>query len=148
IPTTVRVQSDPTKSGKGITIAVIDAGFYPHPDLTKPFNRILAYHDVTRPESTLNAKRSPESWDWHGTQTCVAAAGNGFLSNGIYKGLASKANVVLVKVSNRGKITEENIARGLDWVLMNKDQYNIRIASISLGGDNDVPYKENLVDQL
>lgn len=148
IPTAVRLQADVNKSGKGITIAVIDAGFYPHPDLTKPFNRILAYHDVTIPESTLNAKRSPKSWDWHGTQTCVAAAGNGFLSNGTYRGLASNANVVLVKVSDCGKITEENIARGLDWVLKNKDNYNIRIASISLGGDNDVPYKENLVDQL
>ncbi|MCI0446283.1 S8 family serine peptidase [bacterium] len=148
IPTPVRLQADVTKSGKGITIAVIDAGFYPHPDLTKPVNRILAYHDVTMPESNLNAKRSPESWDWHGTQTCVAAAGNGYLSDGKYRGLASEANVVLVKVSDRGKITEENIARGLDWVLKNKENYNIRIASISLGGDKDVSYKENLVDQL
>jgi len=148
IPTPVRLNADPIKSGKGITIAVIDAGFYPHPDLTKPVNRILAYHDVTMHDSSLNAKRSPESWDWHGTQTCVAAAGNGYLSDGTYRGLASKANVVLVKVSDRGKITEENIARGLDWVLKNKEKYNIRIASISLGGDNDVSYKENVVDQL
>jgi serine protease AprX len=148
IPTLTRLHADSGKSGKGITIAVIDAGFYPHPDLTKPFNRILAYHDVTMPDSNLDAKRSPESWDWHGTQTSVAAAGNGYLSGGVYKALAPRANVVLVKVSDRGKITEENIARGLEWVLKNKDHYNIRIASISLGGDNDVSYKENFVDQL
>jgi serine protease AprX len=148
IPTPIRLHADVKRSGKGITIAVIDAGFYPHPDLTKPVNRILAYHDVTNAEFTLNTKRPPESWDWHGTQTSVAAAGNGYLSNGKYQGLASKANVVLVKVSDRGKITEENIARGLAWVLKNKETYNIRIASISLGGDNDVSYKENVVDQL
>jgi len=148
IPTTVRLDADPDLTGRGVTIAFLDAGFYPHPDLTKPHNRILAYHDVTDPDAALEERKRPESWDWHGTQTSVSAAGNGFLSERIYRGIASDANVVLVKVSERGKITEQNIARGLQWVINNKDNYDIRIVSISLGGDQDVPYRENEVDQL
>ncbi len=79
--------------------------------------------------------------------TSVAAAGNGHLSNGAYRGLASDARVVLVKVSDNGRITESNIERGLRWVTENKELYNIRIVSISLGGDQDVSYLTNAVDQ-
>ncbi|MCI0414187.1 S8 family serine peptidase [bacterium] len=145
IPTSVRMNVDPELSGKGITIAFLDSGFHPHPDLTTPVDRIIAYHDVTQPDARL--EDSPKEWDWHGTMTSVAAAGNGSLSDGVYRGLAHEAGVVLVKVSDRGKITEENIARGLDWVIKNKDICNIRVVSISLGGDEDVPYKDNIVDQ-
>ena len=33
--------------GRGVTIAFLDAGFYAHPDLTQPANRILKYVNVT-----------------------------------------------------------------------------------------------------
>ena len=33
LPTRIRLHADPRFSGKGITIALADAGFYPHPDL-------------------------------------------------------------------------------------------------------------------
>ena len=148
IPTPVRLNAEFDLNGDGITIAFLDSGFFPHPDLIKPVNRIVAYQDVTRPDATLGSLRIPESYDWHGTMTSVAAAGNGYLSDGIYRGLASAANVVLVKVSDRGRITEENIAKGLDWVIQNKDLYHIRVVSISLGGEEDVSYRHNFVDQL
>lgn len=129
-------------------MAFLDSGFYPHPDLTMPVNRIIAFHDIAEPERILDAGERPGDSDWHGTMTSVAAAGNGYLSSRIYRGLAYESNVVLVKVSENGKISEENIARGLEWVIRNKDNYNIRIASISLGGKEDVSYKHNRVDQL
>src|SRR5215208_3487122 len=147
LPTLVRLASDSHHMGKGVTIAFIDSGFYPHPDLTEPANRIIAYEDVTQPGASIRAGGKPESWDWHGTQTSVVAAGNGHLSDGIYRGLAPDAQLVLVKVSDRGRITEENIARGINWAIENKDRYGIRVVSLSLGGDEDVPYKDNIVDQ-
>jgi serine protease AprX len=147
LPNPVRLASDDRYTGKGVTIAFIDSGFYPHPDLTEPVNRIQAFEDVTCPGAKFSGDREPKSWDWHGTQTSVVAAGNGHLSEGIYRGLAPDAQIVLAKVSEHGKITEENIARGLKWVIDNKERYNIRVVSISLGGDEDVPYKDNLVDQ-
>ncbi len=148
LPTPERLDAHSEHSGKGITIAFLDSGFYPHPDLTEPVNRIVAFRDVTQSRSSLNARRPPKGWMWHGTQTSVVAAGNGFLSDGVYRGLASDARVVLVKVGAGGKITEKNIARGLRWVIENKDRYNIRVISISLGGDDDIPYQENVVDQV
>jgi len=40
LPTRLRLHADPRFSGKGITIALVDAGFYPHPDMVQPRNRI------------------------------------------------------------------------------------------------------------
>jgi serine protease AprX len=148
IPTPLRLNADLKATGDGITIAFLDSGFYPHPDLTEPANRIVAYHDVTQPNAVLDEQRVPENWDWHGTMTSVSAVGNGYLSAGIYCGLACESKVVLVKVSRSGQISEENIALGLRWVIDHKDLYNIRVVSISLGGDEDVPFMDNIVDRL
>jgi serine protease AprX len=147
IPTALRLQADTERTGRGVTIAMIDSGFYLHPDLAEPANRILATADVTQPDVRYELNGRPHDWDWHGTQTSVVAAGNGRLSDGAYKSLAPEAHVVLVKASDRGKITEGNIARGFEWVTKNKERYNIRVVSISLGGDDDVPFETNIVDQ-
>jgi serine protease AprX len=147
LPTCLRLGLDPSRTARGVTIALLDSGFYPHPDLTQPVNRIVAYRDVTRPSARLDPADAPENWDWHGTMTSVAAAGNGYLSNGVYRGLASEASVVLVKVGDAGRITERNIERGLRWVIANRERYGIRVVSISLGGDEDVSYRHNAVDQ-
>jgi serine protease AprX len=147
IPTTVRLNADPQYSGKGVTVAFLDSGFYPHPDVVTPVNRVVAYEDLTGERRDLFATGSVESWQWHGTQTSVAAAGNGQLCNGVYRGLAHEAELVLVKVSERGRITEEQIAAGIRWVIANRDRYNIRVLNISLGGDEDVPCSKSIVDQ-
>lgn len=132
IPIVSRVDGDPALTGDGVTIAFLDSGFYPHPDLIEPTNRILKYVDIDRPGG-LDPNRPPEGSDWHGTQTAVVAAGNGHLSGGIYRGIASGASLVLVKVGERGRITEASIARGLEWVIENRERHRIRVVSISLG---------------
>jgi serine protease AprX len=147
VPTPLRLGIDSDRTARGVTIAFLDSGFYPHPDLTQPVSRIVAYKDIANPRTTLNPDKMPEESDWHGTMTSVAGAGNGYLSDGLYRGLASEAHLVLVKVSENGKITEPNIERGVRWVIKNKERYNIRVVSISLGGDQDVSYTTNAVDQ-
>jgi subtilisin family serine protease len=139
IPTGVRLNADPQFTGKGVTIAFLDSGFYPHPNLSE---RIRFYKDIARERLSLNADDPTESWQWHGTQTSVVAAGKG-----IYKGLAHDAQVVLVKVSENGRITEENIARGIKWIIENRECFNIRVLNISLGGDEDVPCTKSIIDQ-
>ena len=147
IPTHLRLDADARYTGKGVTIAFLDSGFYPHPDLLKPTNRIVAYHDLAGERRFLNQDDSSESWQWHGTQTSIAAAGNGHLCDGVYRGLASDADLVLVKVSQQGRITEDNIARGIRWIIDNRERYNIRVLNISLGGDEDVPCSKSVIDQ-
>ncbi len=144
IPTPVRLNANPGYTGKGVTIAFLDSGFYPHPDLG---DRVIAYHDLSGERRSLSSTDEVESWQWHGTQTSVAAAGNGNLSNGVYRGLAHESKLVLVKVSQGGHITEENIAKGIRWVIANRERYNIRVLNISLGGDEDVPCSKSIIDQ-
>jgi serine protease AprX len=147
IPTPVRLNANPAYTGKGVTVTFLDSGFYPHPDLLKPLSRVLAYHDVTGERRELFPAEPVESWQWHGTQTSIAAAGNGQLCDGVYRGLAHESKLVLVKVSQRGRITEENIARGIRWVITNRERYNIRVLNISLGGDEDVSCSRSIIDQ-
>ena len=77
IPTATRVDADPGYTGKGVTIALLDSGFYQHPDLVLPENRLLEFVDICKRRSTLTEYGEPRPWDWHGTQTSVVAAGNG-----------------------------------------------------------------------
>ena len=147
VPTPERLNADPNYTGKGVTIAFLDSGFYPHPDLLEPESRILAYHDLAQELPSLNPDDEVKSWQWHGTQTSVAAAGNGWLSDGAYRGLASDAMVVLVKASHKGRISEENIARGIEWGIENRERYHIRVLNISLGGDQDVIFARSIINQ-
>lgn len=147
IPTPVRLDANPDFTGKGVTVAFLDSGFYPHPDLVTPVNRVIAYEDLTGERRGLRSTSSIESWQWHGTQTSVVAAGNGQLSNGVYRGLAHESELVLAKVSEGGRITEDKIAEGIHWVIANRERYNIRVLNISLGGDEDVPCSKSIIDQ-
>lgn len=149
LPTGLRVNAHPRFTGKGVTICFIDSGFCMHPDLTAYKNRIKQVVDITRDSNVLTHCNNADKSAWHGTMTSVVCAGDGFLSKGLYKGIASDAELVLVKVQdNTGKITTANIVKGLRWVLENYEKHNIRILNISLG-DNDVcSYKDSEVDKL
>src|SRR6266487_6586508 len=64
VPTHIRLDADPNYSGKGVTIAFLDSGFYPHPDLLEPESRILAYRDLAEERPSLSADDPVESWQW------------------------------------------------------------------------------------
>src|SRR5678815_4288094 len=124
IPTADRLNVHRRFSGRGVTMAFLDSGFHQHPDLVEPGNRIVAFHDISSEDTEAYVDKVVESGHWHGTQTTVVAAGNGHLSDGKYRGIASNARLVLVKVSENGRISEENIARGLRWVIKNRERFN------------------------
>lgn len=151
LPAGLRVGADQRFTGKGVTICFIDSGFYAHPDLVAVKNRIKKYIDITIPETELDIalieKKLDETGGWHGTMTTVVCAGDGYLSNGLYKGIACGAELLLIKVQDKsGKISTENIVKALNWVLENHEQYNIRIVNMSLGDDELGSYKESKVD--
>jgi serine protease AprX len=151
LTTPVRVHANPNFTGLGVTVAFLDSGFYPHPDLTRPKNRILCYVDATAriPVEKQNFKQ-PMATSWHGLMTSSICAGNGFMSDHLYRGPAQQANLVLVKTGNwrdRG-IHERDISRALRWVLNNRERFNIRIVNISLGGDHPTTGKFTELDEL
>lgn len=140
LSTPLRLDADGRFTGRGVTIAFLDSGFYGHVDLTTPQNRILAYHSIAAVDGDKTTLDKPDVASWHGMMTSVVAAGNGSLSNGFYRGIAPDAKVVLVKLARTGRITERNIKHGLEWVLAHREEYGIRIVNISAGGDQEASY--------
>ncbi|HEY9527074.1 MAG TPA: S8 family serine peptidase, partial [Anaerolineales bacterium] len=151
LTTPVRVHANPNFAGRGVTVAFLDSGFYPHPDLVKPRDRILCYVDATaRVAIEKQNFKQPAVTSWHGLMTSAICAGNGFMSDHLYRGIAAKAELVLVKTgSPRGHgIRDRDISRALTWVLNNHERFNIRIINISLGGDTPTTGKFTELDEL
>ncbi|MGI8733350.1 MAG: S8 family serine peptidase [Pyrinomonadaceae bacterium] len=140
LPTPLRLGADERFTGRGVTMAFLDSGFYAHPDLTKPANRIVAYHNIFDPDADRESLKTGDVASWHGMMTSVVAAGNGHLSRGFYRGIAPDAKLVLVKIGRSGHIPDKHIEQGLQWVLDHRAEHNIQIVNISAGGDFEQPY--------
>jgi len=140
LPTPLRVGANERFAGRGVTIAFLDSGFYPHPDLVESRNRILRYANVADPNHDEREFKEPNDSSWHGLMTSVVAAGSGHLSGGAYRGLACEANLVLVKVGSANRIVHEDIQLGLEWVIEHRAEHNIRIVNVSCGGDFEASY--------
>jgi serine protease AprX len=147
LPTPIRVGADENLCGRGVTIAFLDSGFYPHPDLIEPRHRIRRYINVADPHQDERELYTPDNSSWHGMMTSVVAAGNGHLSGGLYRGLACEAELVLIKVGSANRIHHENIRRGLEWVVEHQAEYNIRVVNVSCGGDYEASYLTDALSQ-
>lgn len=97
----------------------IDAG---HVDLQ---NKVIGWKDV------VGSKPSPYDDHGHGTHCSSIAAGAG-LGDPRYKGVAPGAALVGVKVLDQnGSGSLSGVAAGVDWVVTNKDAYNVRVISMT-----------------
>jgi serine protease AprX len=147
LPTPLRMNADERFTGRGVTIAFLDSGFYAHDDLTKPENRIVAYHSIFDTDDDRTSLETTDVASWHGMMTSVVAAGNGYLSDQFYRGIAPDAKVVLVKIGRTGHIPDEHIQLGLEWVMDNQKKYDIRIVNVSAGGDDEKSYLDSSLCQ-
>ena len=147
LPTPLRMDAHERFTGRGVTMAFLDSGFYAHPDLTEPRNRIVAYHSIFAAEGDDTSLYTSDVASWHGMMTSVVAGGSGALSEGVYRGIASEADFVLVKIGLTGRISEDQIRRGLEWALEHRDEHNIRVVNISAGGDFEESYLTNELSQ-
>ena len=116
-------------TGQGVTVAVVDSGITEHPDLKKANgqSRVLAR------VSFVQDGKSPDDFYGHGTHVAGIVGGNGTQSGGKYMGVAPDVNLLDVKVTDDqgiGKMSD--VVAGLQWVLNNKNTYNIRVVNLSL----------------
>lgn len=134
LPSAARIGAPARWTGRGVTIAFIDSGFYPHPD----FSRRVRVHVNASARTAVESRRyrldRPQSW--HGMMSAAIAAGDGRRSGGHYAGIAPKAGLALIAVTDaRGRIKEADILRGLQWVLDHGARFGVRVVNLSVGGD-------------
>lgn len=111
--------------GSSVTVAVLDTGIYPHPDIR---SRIAAFTDC------VNGQISAYDDNSHGSHVCGIIAGDGFLSRGLYRGIAPECRLIAVKVlDHTGHGSSERLIRGVEWVIANYKRYRIRVVNISIG---------------
>lgn len=158
LPSPLRLHADPRFTGRGVTLALVDSGFFPHPDLIRPRNRIRAWVDAGTAKVQVRRFSSDDTpgWpgsdtshpsQWHGLMTSAVAAGNGRLSHGLYRGIAPEAGLVLVQVRDAlGKITNQSIERALRWLCDEASSLNLSVVSLSVAGETVEPLVGNVVD--
>jgi len=72
-------------------------------------------------------------------------AGTGLVSDGKYKGIAPGAGLIILKVlDHRGNGSIADVLKGIEWILKNKEKYNIRITNISVGSNKKDDSSNNI----
>lgn len=117
-------------TGGNIGVAVLDTGIVAHPDFD---GRIKAFVDL------VNHRQGLYDDSGHGTHVTGIMGGSGRMSGGAYSGMAPKADIIVLKILDRGgEGSLPAIIKGVKWILQNKVRYNIRVANISVGAKLDL----------
>ncbi len=133
----------PYVRGWGVTVAVVDSGISPHPDLNdyNGHSRIVAQVNFV-PNSSV-----PDDFYGHGTHVAGTIAGLGTSSGGVYMGVAPEARLVDVKVTDDyGMGNTSDVVAGLQWIYNNRNIYNIKVANLSLNSTVPETYHTSALD--
>ncbi len=163
-----RLPDYPAFTGRGITIAFLDSGYYPHPDLIDgdrmPVDLLHSESEVSRTRRLMEKQPlrirqylnlfegkeyvgldAPSLWSdapnsWHGQMTSAIAAGNGLLSGGRYRGFAPQAGLLPIKIGRaNGSIPEAEIAHGLRWLLRDENFKRYGVRVLNVSVGGDFP---------
>jgi serine protease AprX len=130
--------------GRRATVALLDTGVSRTPDLA---NRLRARVDLTEEHDGFDRYG-------HGSHLSGVIAGNGEMADGRaagargggYEGAAPEAGLVSVKVANGSGATDVSVVlAGLQWIVSNRDRYDINVLNLSFGTDSSQSY---LLDPL
>jgi serine protease AprX len=136
-------------AGAGVTVAVLDSGITTNTDLAA--SRIVGWKDF------VNGQPAPYDDAGHGTYVAGLIAGDGTASlprdNGgfatvQFRGVAPAADIVGIKVLDEiGQGRTSTLIAGIAWAIAHKDDYDIRVLNISIGGNPVGSFTRDPVDR-
>jgi serine protease AprX len=130
--------------GKGIGVAVVDSGINPNGDF---YTLMGVNRQVMDIRFNNDYNQSTSDGYGHGTHVASVIGGDGSESGGKYIGVAPMVNLINVKVSNDdGSARMTDVILGLQWILQNKNKYNIRVVNLSLNSTVAESYHTNPLD--
>lgn len=116
--------------GKGVNVAVIDTGIFPHADFLLGENRIKFFKDF------VAEKKEMYDDNGHGTFVCGVCAGGGYLSKFKFCGIAPKAKLFVLKaLDENGEATANKILDAMEWVFDHHIAENIKVVCMSFGSE-------------
>lgn len=131
------VNGTPTASrytGAGVGIALLDSGIDAEHALLK--GRVVVNQDFTGQKQTSDAYG-------HGTYLAALAAGSDALGDA-YKGVAPQAKLLNLRVlDDKGAGLSSSVIAALDWCVAHREQYNIRVISLSFGTPPQDSYRND-----
>ena len=137
--------------GSGVTVAVLDTGFWQHKAVTENRDggqRVLASYDAIKDGPF---KKNDADWSGHGTHVTsivLSSENAGTAASSKFNGIAPNADFVAVRAFNSdGAGTYANVIRGIDWVVNNKSNYGIRVLNISFSAPPQSHYWEDPLNQ-
>lgn len=108
------------------TCVVIDTGVYPHIDFLLGKNRVIKFVDL------INGREEMYDDNGHGTFVSGILGANSII--GKYSGIDRNCNLIIIKALNSdGETTSIKILESMQWVLDNRDKYNIKVVCMSFG---------------
>jgi serine protease AprX len=131
--------------GEGVGVAVIDSGLSMDRDFSivmgKPKMRIV-WQESFNTDSFKTADATG-----HGTHVAGIIGGNGTASDGFYSGVAPKVDLINLKISDEnGMANESDAVAALQWVLENKEAFNIRVVNLSVQSSTEMSYHQSPMD--
>jgi len=134
-------------TGQGVTVAVVDTGIANHPDLKKKSqgngnSPVIGWVDF------VDGKKNPTDPNGHGTHIAGIIANATVGADGEYLGMAPGVDLVGVRVLDEtGAGYYEDVIQGIQWVVENKDRYNIKVMNLSLHALVQSPYWADPLNQ-
>ncbi len=143
-------------TGHGVSVAILDTGIAMHPDLIdspgqghgngnghgKPRKKEIGWVDF------VQGKKKPVDPNGHGTHVAGIIANSSIGADGEWNGVAPGVNLVGVRVLDEtGAGNYETVIKGIQWVIANKDRYNIKVMNLSLHALVQSPYWADPLNQ-
>ena len=142
--------------GAGVSVAIIDTGIdASHVGLddlddvnSTDDPKVIAFYDVVGAPNDVNGTTTPYDDHGHGSHCGGITAGTG-APDYVNIGVAPQANLVGVKVlDGGGSGSFAGVMGGMQWTIDVRYKYNIRSASMSLGGPGAIEWTSSEEDSV